>query len=166
MYGDALQLTNENNLTCISRYHDLGTCLINYPLKFACQISLLFFLLYVIYVEIKKSLLGAINVQILIVQTSPFDVVNNHHSINQKRLAIHFVIQLIYDLLTNSYLNLLQEQIKTNMVKLYSPIIQVTSPFPLRVFLQFSLFTILPFLFLLQRERKQFKNTKRRSEGA
>lgn len=91
MYGgDALQLTNENNLTCISRYHDLGTCLI--PLKFACQISLLFFLLYVIYLELKKSLQGATNVQILIVQTSPFDVVSNHHSINRKCLAIHFIL--------------------------------------------------------------------------
>ena len=66
--------------------------LLNYPLKFACQIYLLFFLLYVIYVEIKKSLLGAINVDILIVQTSPFDVVSNHHSINQKCLANWFTI--------------------------------------------------------------------------
>lgn len=39
-YGDALQLTNENNLTFISRYHDLGTCL-----KFA---SISFFFLFLI----------------------------------------------------------------------------------------------------------------------
>lgn len=71
---------------------------------------------------IKNKLpIGAINIQNLIVETSPFDVVSNHHSINQKCLAIHFVTQLIYNLSTNFIFKLLQEQIKTKMVKLYSP---------------------------------------------